>query len=104
VENDSRERDDESSDEKMGTDAFEDSGALAGEDRRGDSARESRSAFRKPWLILSCILFVVAAVLLALSRLDAAFVAAALGVSAWFWNMRVRLKQQYGIRKHKRER
>ncbi|HYH83908.1 MAG TPA: hypothetical protein VEX60_00410 [Pyrinomonadaceae bacterium] len=104
MENDSRERGDESSDEETGTDAFEDSGAVAGEERRDGSEQESRGVFRQTWLILSCLFIIAAAILLLLSRTDAAFVAAALGVSAWFWNMRVRLKRQYGIRKQNRER
>lgn len=103
MENDSRKRGDESSNEETGTDVFEDSAVVAGEARRNDSAPESRGLFRQMWLILSCLLFIVAAVLLTLSRTDAAFVAAALAVSAWFWNMRVKLKRQYGIRKHNRE-
>jgi Flp pilus assembly protein TadB len=93
-----------SSDEETETDVFEDSDAVAGEARRNDSAPESRGLFRQTWLILSCLLFIAAAVLLTLSRTDAAFVAAALAVSAWFWNMRLKLKRQYGIRKHNRER
>lgn len=102
MENDSRERSGESSAEEIETDADEDAGG--GEERREDSASDNGGIFRQPWLILSCLFIIIATVLLLFSRMDAAFVAAALGVSAWFWNMRVRLKRQYGIRKHNRER
>lgn len=80
-------------------DTDEDAGAVAGEEHRDDSG-----VFHQAWLILSCLLIVVAAVLLLLSNTDAAFVAAALGISAWFWNLRKKLKRQYGIRKQSRER
>jgi Flp pilus assembly protein TadB len=104
LENDSRERKGESTKEETATQEFEDSGAVEGEERRDAAASESHGVYRKSWLVLSCLLFIAAAILLLLSRTDAAFVAAALGVSAWFWNLRVKLKRQYGIRKPNRER
>lgn len=103
MKNDSREQGGDSSTEDTGMDADEDVGAGAGEGRREDSASDDPSVFRQPFLILSCLLIVAAAVLLLLSLMDMAFVVAALGVSAWFWNMRVRLKRQHGIR-NRRER
>ena len=104
MENDSTEQGGKASDGETGTDVFEDSGALAREKGRDESPSESPPLFLQTWLILSCLLFIAAAILLLFSRTDAAFVAAVLGVSAWFWNVRVRLKRQYGIRKHDRER
>ncbi|MBC7933459.1 MAG: hypothetical protein H7Z38_23100 [Rubrivivax sp.] len=102
MEKDSRERSGDASAEVIETDADDDAGV--GEERREESASDNGGIFRQPWLILSCLFIIIASIMLLLSRTDAAFVAAALGVSAWFWNMRVRLKRQYGIRKHNRER
>lgn len=58
--------------------------------------------FRQPWLVVACLLLAAAAVLLILSHTDAAFVAAALGVSAWFWNVRGNLKRKHGLEKQGR--
>lgn len=99
MENDSRGRSGDSSTEEIGTDADEDVAVGADEEHRDGSG-----IFRQAWLILSCLLIVAAAVLLLLSHTDAAFVVAALGISAWFWNMRLKLKRQYGIQKQNRER
>ena len=100
MENDSRERDGVSSDEETGTDVFEGSGA--GEVHRDDSASNSRYILRQSWLILSGLLLIASAVLLLLARTNAAFVVAALGVSAWFWNMRVSLKREHNIKSGRR--
>jgi Flp pilus assembly protein TadB len=101
LKNDSREQSGHSSTEEIGTDD-EDVAAFAGEQRRDDSASDGLGVFRQPWLILSGLFIIAAAVLLLLSRTDAAFVALALGVSAWFWNMRVRLKREHNIKSGRR--
>ena len=44
------------------------------------------------WSIVAGACLVVAAALLFLARVDAAFVAATLGIVAWFWNERNRLR------------
>ena len=47
---------------------------------------------RQRWIIVSGVCLVIAAVVLLLGRMDAAFVVATLGVVAWFWNERNRLR------------
>jgi hypothetical protein len=64
---------------------------------REDSANGDFNIFRQPWLVVACLLLVASVVLLLLSRADAAFVCAALGVSAWFWNVRVGLKRKHDL-------
>jgi Flp pilus assembly protein TadB len=64
---------------------------------RDDSANDDFNIFRQPWLVVACLLLVASVVLLLLSRADAAFVCAALGVSAWFWNMRAGLKRKHDL-------
>jgi hypothetical protein len=49
------------------------------------------------WLFASFALLAAAAVLLWLARTDAAFVAAALGVSAWFLDVREGLKRRHDL-------
>ena len=44
------------------------------------------------WSILAAMCLLVAATLLLLGRMDAAFVVATIGVVAWFWNERNRLR------------
>jgi Flp pilus assembly protein TadB len=66
-------------------------------DDRDDSANGDFSLFRQPWLVVACLLLVASVVLLLLSRADAAFVCAALGVSAWFWNVRAGLKRKHDL-------
>jgi Flp pilus assembly protein TadB len=56
-----------------------------------------RFAFEQAWLVVACALLVVAASLLYLGHPDAAFVTAALGVSAWFLNLRDGLKRKYNL-------
>jgi hypothetical protein len=48
--------------------------------------------FGKRWIIVACACLVGAAALLIMRRVDAAFVVATLGVVAWFWNERNRLR------------
>jgi Flp pilus assembly protein TadB len=64
---------------------------------RNDSTSGDFNIFRQPWLVVACLLLVASVVLLLLSRADAAFVCAALGVSAWFWNMRAGLKRKHDL-------
>lgn len=47
---------------------------------------------RQRWLVAAGVCLLVAAVVLLLGRMDAAFVVATLGVVAWFWNERNRLR------------
>jgi hypothetical protein len=47
---------------------------------------------RQRWSIAAGVCLFVAAVVLLLGRMDAAFVVATLGVVAWFWNERNRLR------------
>ncbi|HEY0081604.1 MAG TPA: hypothetical protein VGB61_02345 [Pyrinomonadaceae bacterium] len=56
--------------------------------------RESFStrAFAHRWSIVAGVCLFIAAAFLLMSRIDAAFVAATLGVVAWFWNERNRLR------------
>lgn len=49
------------------------------------------------WLVVSIALLVAAAVLLWLAYTNAAFVAAALGVCAWFFDVRAGLKRRHDL-------
>lgn len=49
-------------------------------------------AFERRWSIVAGACLVAAAALLVMARVDAAFVVATLGVVAWFWNERNRLR------------
>jgi hypothetical protein len=49
------------------------------------------------WLVVSLALLAAAAVLLWLAYAGAAFVLAALGVSAWFFDMRMALKRKHDL-------
>ena len=49
------------------------------------------------WLIVSIALLASAAVLFWLGRSSAAFVAAALGVCAWFYDVRMGLKRRHDL-------
>jgi hypothetical protein len=72
----------------------------AGEGRGHDEATaDAFNLFKRPWLVLACLLLAASVVLLLLSRPDAAFVCAALGVSAWFWNVRGELKRKHDLKK-----
>lgn len=48
--------------------------------------------FERRWSIVAGACLLAAAALLLMSRMDAAFVVATLGVVAWFWNERNRLR------------
>ena len=45
------------------------------------------------WMILTGVCILVAALLLVMGRLDAAFVVAACGIVSWFLNYRVQMKE-----------
>ncbi|HEX8422079.1 MAG TPA: hypothetical protein VF634_01645 [Pyrinomonadaceae bacterium] len=49
---------------------------------------------RQRWSVAAGVCLFIAAVFLLLGRMDAAFVVATLGVVAWFWNERNRLRPQ----------
>ena len=96
METDSRERRGVTSAEENELDGDEDVSEVAYEAPRDDLASVNQGILGQPWLILSFLLIVAAAALILLSHTDSAFVAIALGISAWFWNMRMRLKRRYG--------
>jgi hypothetical protein len=48
--------------------------------------------FRERWSLAAYVCLLIAAVLLIMLRMDAAFVVATLGMVAWFWNERNRLR------------
>jgi hypothetical protein len=54
----------------------------------------SARVFDARWSIVAGLCLLVAAALLPAGRMDAAFVVATLGVVAWFWNERNRLRPQ----------
>ena len=66
----------------------------AGERQAGGTRAGSFSTrlFDARWSIVAGLCLLVAAALLASGRMDAAFVVATLGVVAWFWNERNRLR------------
>ena len=51
----------------------------------------------RPWLVVSVVLVAAAGVLLWLSLPNAAFVVAALGATAWFYDERMRLKRKHDL-------
>jgi hypothetical protein len=62
-----------------------------------DSPPGGFNLFRQPWLVVACLLLAASVTLLLLSHDDAAFVCAALGVSAWFWNVREGLRRKHNL-------
>jgi hypothetical protein len=56
-----------------------------------------RFDFERGWLAVAFVLLVAAAALLYAARPNAAFVVAALGVSAWFLNVRNGLKRKHDL-------
>jgi hypothetical protein len=75
----------------------------AGEEReRDDATYDGFNVLKQPWLVVACLFLVASAILLLLSHPDAAFVCAALGVSAWFWNVRGQLKRKHNLKKQGR--
>jgi Flp pilus assembly protein TadB len=56
-----------------------------------------RFDFERGWMAVAAVLLFAAAVLLYLKMSNAAFVLAALGLSAWFWNVRNGLKRKHDL-------
>ena len=76
----------------------------AGETVRGESARDveaprssGRFEFERGWMVVAVVLLVAAAALLYTNMPSAAFVVAALGISAWFLNVRNGLKREHDL-------
>ena len=69
------------------------------ESAREDGATDARGRFdfERGWMAVAAVLIVSAAVLLYLARPNAAFVVAALGISAWFMNVRNGLKRRHDL-------
>lgn len=86
------ERDEEQPDEESG-------GIERGESTRdsGATAAGHRFDFKRGWMFIAVLLLVAAAALLYLARPNAAFVVAALAVSAWFLNVRNGLKRRHDL-------
>jgi hypothetical protein len=82
----------EESDEESNDDRLE--ALTRGEDAR---ATNGRFDFEHGWLVVACVLLVASATLLYLGRSSAAFVTAALGISAWFLNVRTGLKRKHNL-------
>jgi hypothetical protein len=64
-------------------------------DVEGGSGRAPLLA--RPWLAASILLLAAAGALLWLNRPDAGFLAATLGVSAWFYDVRAGLKRKHDL-------
>jgi Flp pilus assembly protein TadB len=62
----------------------------------------ARFVFEQAWMVVACSLLIASAVILYLGHPSAAFVAAALGVSAWFLNVRTNLKRKHNLVKQGR--
>jgi hypothetical protein len=64
-------------------------------ERQADAARAESfptRAYAARWGVVAGLCLLVAATLLLFGRMDAAFVVATIGVIAWFWNERNRLR------------
>ncbi|HJQ35473.1 MAG TPA: hypothetical protein VJ866_25195 [Pyrinomonadaceae bacterium] len=86
------ERPDEEPEEAWGGDARDEGPTRAG----------GRFDFERGWMAVAAVLLFAAAVLLYLKLSNAAFVVAALGLSAWFWNVRNGLKRKHDLVKRGR--
>jgi hypothetical protein len=64
---------------------------------RLDSPTTSSFVRERPWLVVAVALLASAAVLLWLGYSNAAFVAAVLGVCAWFFDVRMGLKRRHDL-------
>jgi hypothetical protein len=84
--------DEEQSDEESG-------GIERSESTRNGGATTAggRFHFGRGWMFIAVLLLVAAAALLYLARPNAAFVVAALGISAWFIDVRNGLKRQHDL-------
>jgi len=67
----------------------------------GRAEKFSARAFAGRWSIVAGASLLLAATFLLMRRMDAAFVAATLGIVAWFWNERNRLRP-HGIEAEER--
>jgi len=76
----------------------------AHEDERPAEVASSarRVVFNQAWLAVAVVLLVASLVFLMRTHTDAAFVAAALGVCAWFLNVRNGLKRKHGLQRQGR--
>jgi hypothetical protein len=75
----------------------EDAGEMreAGQHAAGERAGSfSTRVFEARWSVAAGLCLFVAAALLLLGRMEAAFVVATIGTVAWFWNERNRLRPQ----------
>jgi len=86
------ERPDEEPEEEPGGDARVEAARGGGAKRAG-----GRFDFERGWMAVAAVLLFAAAVLLYLELSNAAFVVAALGLSAWFWNVRNGLKRKHDL-------
>ena len=66
------------------------------------SPARASSVFNQAWLVVAVVLLVASLVFLLRTHTDAAFVAAALGVCAWFLNVRDGLKREHGLQRQGR--
>ena len=60
-------------------------------------AARGRFDFERGWMAAACVLLFASATLLYLGLTSAAFVLAALGISAWFLNVRNDLKRKHDL-------
>jgi Flp pilus assembly protein TadB len=68
------------------------------EGRERDESPNGRAFMRERlWLVVSIALLVSAGVLFWLAYTNVAFVAAALGISAWFFDVRMGLKRRHDL-------
>jgi hypothetical protein len=61
-------------------------------DEIGEAESLAARLFQQRWSIAAGVCLIIAAALLIMQRMEAAFVAGTLGIVAWFWNERNRLR------------
>jgi hypothetical protein len=83
----------EQTDERRDEESGEGEGLRPG----GDAPAAGRFDFERGWMVAAALLLFAAATLLYAGRPSAAFVAAALGISAWFLNVRNGLKRRHDL-------
>ena len=88
---------------------YEEPEEAPGGDVRDEGARDGQATraggrfdFERGWMAVAAVLLFAAAVLLYLRLSNAAFVVAALGLSAWFWNVRNGLRRKHDLVKRGR--
>ena len=64
---------------------------------RAESPNRRASVRERLWLVVSIALLAAAAVTLWLAHVNAAFVLAALGLCAWFFDLRMGLKRRHDL-------